>query len=116
MFESKQKADLNKVEEQIVSKKKEIELLKSMLTKTNIEKKKQKIRELEREADTLKQNQIYTFNLLLKDWCADPALTSAYPDITTLLKLAALIPPSTVEVERSFSLMNLILSLLRKRL
>ena len=40
VFESKQKADLNKVEEQIVSKKKEIELLKSMLTKTNIEEKK----------------------------------------------------------------------------
>ena len=57
MFESKQKADLNKVEEQIVSKKKEIELLKSMLTKTNIENKKQKIRELEREVDTLKHNQ-----------------------------------------------------------
>ena len=110
MFESKQKAELNKVEEQIVSRKKEIKLLKSMLTKTHIEKKKQKIRELEREADTLKQNQIYTFNLLLKDWCADPALTSAYPDITTLLKLAALICPSTAEVERSFSLMNLILT------
>ena len=116
MFESKQKADLNKVEEQIVSKKKEIELLKSMLTKTNIEKKKQKIRELEREADTLKHNQIYTFNLLLKDWCADPALTLAYPDVTTLLKLAALIPPYTAEVERSFSLMNLILTPLRTRL
>ena len=87
-----------------------------MLTKTNIEKKKQKIRELEREADTLKHNQIYTFDLLLKDWCADPALTSVYPDITTLLKLAALIPPSTAEVERSFSLMNLILTPLRKLL
>ena len=116
MFESTQKADLNKVEEQIVSKKKEIELLKSMLTKTNIEKEKQKIRELEREADTLKHNQIYIFNLLLKDWCTDPALTLAYPDITKLLKLAALIPPSTAEVERSFSLMNLILTPLRKRL
>ena len=42
MFESKQKADLNKVEEQIVSKKKEIELLKSMLTKINIEEKKKR--------------------------------------------------------------------------
>ena len=85
-------------------------------TKTNILKKKQKIRELEREADTLKHNQIYTCDLLPKDWCADPALSSAYPDITTLLKLAALIPPSTAEVERSFSLMNLILAPLRKRL
>ena len=88
MFESKQKSDLNKVEEQIVSKKKEIELLKSMLTKTNIkEKKKQKIRELEREADALKHNKIYTFDLIPKDWCADSALTLAYPDITTLLNL-----------------------------
>ena len=42
IFESKQKADLNKVEEQIVSKKKEIELLKSMLTKTNMEEKKKR--------------------------------------------------------------------------
>ena len=39
-----------------------------------------------------------------------------YPDITTVLVLAALIPPSTAEVERSFSLMNLILTPLRKRL
>ena len=95
MFESKQKADLNKVEEQIISKKREIELLKFMLTKTNIEKKKQKIGELERETDTLKHNQICTFDLLLKDWCAHPALILAYPDTTTLLKLAALIylPP-----------------------
>ena len=110
IFESKQKADLNKVEEQIVSKKKEIELLKSMLTKSNIKKEKQNIKEFEREADTLNHNQIYTFNLLLKDWCADPALTLEYPDITKLIKLAALIPPSTVKVERSFSLMNLILT------
>ena len=37
-------------------------------------------------------------------------------DITHILSLAALVPPSTAEVERSFSLMKLISTRLRNRL
>ena len=39
-----------------------------------------------------------------------------YQDIMKIIEIAALIPPSTAEVERSFSLMNLISTPLRKRL
>ena len=39
-----------------------------------------------------------------------------HQDITKIIEMAALIPSSTAEVERSFSLMNLISTPLRKRL
>ena len=39
-----------------------------------------------------------------------------HQDITKIIEMAAVIPPSTAEVERSFSLMNLISTPLRKRL
>ena len=45
---------------------------------------------------------------MLKDWCTDNKLISMHQDITKIIEMAALIPPSTAEVERSFSLMNLI--------
>ena len=53
---------------------------------------------------------------MLKDWCTDNKLISMHQDITKIIEMAALIPPSTAEVERSFSLMNLISSPPRKRL
>ena len=53
---------------------------------------------------------------MLKDWCTDNKLISMHQDITKIIEMAALIPPSTAEVERSFSLMNLISTPLRKRL
>ena len=53
---------------------------------------------------------------MLKDWCTDNKLISMYQDITKIIEMATLIPPSTVEVERSFSLMNLISTPQRKRL
>ena len=39
-----------------------------------------------------------------------------YQDITKIIEIAALIPPSTAEVEKSFSLINLISTPLRKSL
>ena len=39
-----------------------------------------------------------------------------HQDITKIIEMAALIPPSTAEVKRSFSLMNLISTTLCKRL
>ena len=43
-------------------------------------------------------------------------MSARLPEITLCLQLAALIPPSTAEVERSFSLMKLICTRLRSRL
>ena len=53
---------------------------------------------------------------MLKDWCTDNNLISMHQDITKIIEMTALIPLSTAEVERSFSLMNLITTPLRKRL
>ena len=53
---------------------------------------------------------------MLKDWCTDNKLISKHQDITKIIATAALVPPSTAEVERAFSLMNLISTPLRKRL
>ena len=53
---------------------------------------------------------------MLKDWCNDNKFISMHQDISKIIEMAALIPPSTAEVERSFSRMNLISTPLRKRL
>ena len=53
---------------------------------------------------------------MLKDWRTDNKLISMHQDITKIIEMAALISPSTAEVERSFSLMNLISTPLRQRL
>ena len=53
---------------------------------------------------------------MLKDWCTDNKFISMHQDISKIIEMAALIPPSTAEVERSFSRMNLISAPLRKRL
>ena len=86
----------------------EIELLQSVLTKTKIAKKKQRIASLEKERGNLIQKQNYNFEIMLKDWCTDNKLVSMHQDVTKIIEMAALIPPSTAELERSFSLMNLI--------
>ena len=52
---------------------------------------------------------------MLNDWCTDNKLISMYQDITKIVEMAALISPSTAEVERSFSQMNLISTTLRQR-
>ena len=53
---------------------------------------------------------------MLKDWCTDNKLISMHQDITKITEMAALIPKSIAEVERSFSLMNLISTPLHKHL
>ena len=56
------------------------------------------------------------FEIMLKDWCTDNELISMHQDITNIIEVASLIPSLTAEVERSFSLLNLISAPLRKRL
>ena len=53
---------------------------------------------------------------MLKDWCTDNKLISIHHDILKIIEMAALIPPSTAKVERSFSLTNLISTPLCKHL
>ena len=52
---------------------------------------------------------------MLKQW-TESGCATRHPDIKRILNLAALIPPSTAEVERTFSLMKLICTKLGNRL
>ena len=99
---------MSETNKKITNGKRETELLQSILTKIKIEKKKQKIGSLEKERDSFIKKQNYNFEIMLKDWCTDNKLISMHQDITKIIEMAALISPSTAEVERSFSLMNLI--------
>ena len=56
-----------------------------------------------------------TFEIILKRWY-DNNLQVKHSDISKMLEFAALIPPSTAEVERAFSLMKLICTRLRRSL
>ena len=94
----------------------EIELLKSVIAKTKIAKKKQRTVSLEKERDNLIKNQNYSFEITLKDWRTDNKLISMHQDITKIKEMTTLIPPRTAAMERSFSLMKLISTPLRKRL
>ena len=114
-FECKQQSALALAEQKLVELKKQLELLGSFYSKTKADKKKQTIKSIETEIVALKKDQVFTFDIMLKNWMSHPA-ASQHTTITRILNFAALIPPSTAEVERSFSLMNLISTPLRKRL
>ena len=73
------------------------------------------IKTLENEIESLSKKQNYSFEVMLEQWLgSDYAVRHC--EITKLLILASLIPPSTTEVERSFSLIKLTCTKLRKRL
>ena len=116
MNQIKQSSSLAATNKKITDGEREIELLKSVLTKTKIAKEKQRTASLEKERVNLIKKQNYNFEIMLKDWCTDNKLISMHQDITKIIEMAALISPSTAEVERSFSLMNLISTPLRQRL
>ena len=105
-YKSNLSSSLTEANKKITDGEQEIELLQSVLTKTKIAKKKQRIASLEKERDNLIKKQNYNFEIVLKDWCTDNKLM--HQDITEIIEMAVLIPPATAEVERSFSFMNLI--------
>ena len=107
-YEYNQSSSLAETNKKIADEEQEIELLQSVSTKTKIAKKKQGIASLKKERENLIKKQNYNLEIMLKDWCTDNKLISMHQDITKIIEMAALIPPSTAEVERSFSLMNLI--------
>ena len=116
MNQIKQSSSLAATNKKITDGEREIELLKSVLTKAKIAKEKQRTASLEKERVNLIKKQNYNFEIMLKDWCTDNKLISMHQDIIKIIEMAALIPPSTAEVERSFSLMNFISTPLHKRL
>lgn len=75
----------------------------------------QRDRELKKELEKLESVKVYRFENVFSDWLSN-SMDIDCPNMSKVLKLAALIPPSTAEVERSFSLMKLICTPLRKSL
>ena len=67
-----------------------------------------KIKLLETEIDSLQKTLKLTFDGTFQRWYNDDKMNAKHPDVTKMLLFAALIPPSTAEVERTFSLMKLI--------
>ena len=103
-YESNQSSSLAETNKKITDGEREIELLQSVLTKIKIAKKKQRIASLEKESDNIIKKQNYNFEIMLKDWCTDNKLISMHQDITKIIEMAALIPPSTAEVEIVYQL------------
>ena len=72
-----------------------------------------KVKLLEKEEEPLSRNKKYSFEIMLEQW-----MTSEYAirldNNTKVLTLAALIPPSAAEVERTFSLIQLTCTWTRK--
>ena len=114
-YETKQKADLSKISMRLNGEKSKLATLSNILSKRKKIKIEKSIKTLENEKESLSKKQNYSFEVMLEQWMgSDYAVRHC--EITKLLILAALIPPSTAEVERSFSLMKLICTKLRKRL
>ena len=61
------------------------------------------------------EDPVVNFECMYRDW-VQAGLNDCHKDVSAILKLAALIPPSTAEIERSFSLMKLICTPIRKQL
>ena len=93
----------------------ELDTLDSLLSKRKKLVLRKKMKQLEKEVGILKKNQKYTFEVMLLAWMGNSAAVR-HPDMTRLIEIAALIPPSTAEVERSFSLMKLVSTRLRNRM
>ena len=85
------------------------------LSKRQRSEKKNQLKVLEEELIELRKTQKASFNLIHKEWLAQ-GFGSKHLVVTKMLEYAALIPPSTAEVERVFSTMKLICTRLRKSL
>jgi len=114
-WETKQTVALATTNQQLLSETNKKESLKSIVSQRKIIKMGKKIKNLEKEIQVLNKNSKYTFEIMIKNWMNSP-YSLCHPEFTRMLNLAALIPPSTAEVERSFSLMKLICTHLRNRL
>ena len=55
----------------------------------------------------------FTMQKMIKLLCTDTSLQDMYPQLTKLVSIAAIIPVSTAEYERSFSTMNRVKTVLR---
>ena len=109
----------NKHSQLLLTAKNKLSVYKTELSTLDSKRKKLKleknIKESEKEVEILEKKQKYSFDKMLFAWMENAAAVR-HPDMTRLLEIAALIPSSTAEVERSFSLMKLTSTRLRNRM
>ena len=114
-YETKQKADLSKISMHLNGEKSKLATLSNILSKRKNIKIEKSIKTLENKKESLSKKQNYSFEVMLEQWMgSDYAVRHC--EIMKPLILAALIPLSTAEVKRSFSLMKLVCTKLCKRL
>ena len=104
--------ELSSMQQKLDHKIKSKEALKSITSKRKLICFDKDIKRYEQQVQQLLKQQKYSFNILLKSWYSSNLLTR-HGDVMKILTPAALIPPSTAELERSCSLMKLICSRLQ---
>ena len=114
-WETKHELDLETAKACLNAEEKGKANLSSMYSKRKIETLDKSIKSLKTKIVELTKTKDYSFEIMLKQW-AESGCESRHPIISRILNLAALIPPFTTEVERTFSLMKLICTKLRNRL
>ena len=97
-YETKQKADLSKISMRLNGEKSKLATLSNILLKRKKIKIEKSIKTLENEKESLSKKQNYSFEVILEQWMGSDYAVRNY-EITKLFILAALIPPSTAEVE-----------------
>ena len=112
-YEEKQRGKLDNAQKEKSKSEKRLETLGDLISQKKRIREQKNIKTLEKEIETLQKMQKFTFVVMLQRWYNDKTLAAKHPDITRILLFAALIPPSTAEVERTFSLMKLICTRLR---
>ena len=106
-WETKHESDLETAEAHLNAKEKKKASLSSIYSKQKIPTLDKNIKSLKTEIEKLSKTKDYSFEVMPKEW-PESGCAACHPVITGILNLAALIPPSTAEVERTFSLMKLI--------
>ena len=99
-YESNQSSSLAATNKKITDGERDIELLKSVLTKTKIAKEKQRTASLEKERVNLIKKQNYNFEIMLKDWCTDNKLISMHQDITMIIGHRAVVELNACPIAR----------------
>ena len=106
VYEETQQDKSDKAKTEKSKSEKLLEMLGDLVTKRKQAKEHKKIKNLEKEIDILQNMQTFSFDVMLQEWCHDLYVTSKTYEVTKMLFLPALIPPSIAEVERTFSLIK----------
>ena len=111
--ENEQQMKLSQAEVNLKNNEKTLKTIASLLSDRRRLTIKNNIKKLEKEIESLKKIFVILLRPPQKNWF-EASLSVRHKDISIILELAGLIPPSTAEVECWFSLMKLICTKFRK--